>query len=163
MYRCRACQIDLDVKTGCPICKDFRKAFHKFEPNLAIEVDDEAELKKANRQSVRILKDLMTKLEKEMRGDIPCCPKCKKKMSYREAKFSPHFADNMTKLSRALKDASTEGRAISREARTKAENLSQEERITLTVSFFKNLPQEKRRDMYNAIAAIHRGLIKAVK
>ena len=146
---------------GCAICKDFRAEYQLFERNLIWPDDEDIEsvpLRRANQQSVRILKRMMTQLENDMTGKVHTCFKCKAPQSWKENKFSPVYAKEMSQLSRALKDTLMEGRALEREARGRAENLSQDERIKLAVKFYTDLPVEARRKMRDLIIKVKNGM-----
>lgn len=81
-----------------------------------------------NLQIVRMIQTQMDRLEWLLEAD---------------GTYSAENTAELTKLARALKDATQEGRALEKEDRGRVDNLSIEERIDLVREFYDRLSPEK--------------------
>jgi hypothetical protein len=134
MIKCRCCKGLFDDKDSrCSICKSFKREWQEFRDNIEIEEYDgslEVQLKPVHQQTMRMIKELQKRLEKEI-FDAPV-------KVYNDA-----HASQLKKMTEMVEKVIKEGRALEKQERAEAQNLSLDKKIELLVKFVEKLPSEK--------------------
>jgi Zn ribbon nucleic-acid-binding protein len=142
------------------MCEEPRKVFQTNSQILFIpEYDgyEEEDLRNAHQQGLRMLRLHMRRLEKAMRDDVPKCPHCEKKTTMAHVGLNKEVSAEIVKCAKALKDISQEKRAHDKEEKSRADNMSIDERIGTVVHWYSKLPSEKQDFLFESIFRVRNG------
>jgi hypothetical protein len=144
MFICRLCKKDLREDKGCEMCESLRKNLKDASPNLEWpdEYKDPISLKAVNQQVVRLIKESLRRLEGEMGA------------AFGKNLYNSDHTYQLLQLTRAMEGAIKEGRALDKESKEKADNLSLKERMELVIRFYDKLSIENKVELLNKLQSL---------
>jgi hypothetical protein len=148
MIKCRCCKgLFDDVDSACSICKNFKREWQVFRNNIEIEEFDgslEVQLKPVHQIALRLLREQMRRLEKEI-------------METPTKIYNENHSNQLMKMANMSEKIIKEGRALEKQERLEAKNLSADQKIELLIKFVSKLPADKQLKVQQEIFKVVNG------